>query len=107
MEDLNTMAPPEKAARLMELAREARQEGREPFAHAYYTQALNLYQGLGDELGKGSALVALADLAMHFNPTREAPMARRERLASEAEQIFRRLGDKRGLGRALRVLATA
>jgi tetratricopeptide (TPR) repeat protein len=106
MEDLNDLPPVEKARALFERGREARREGRDPFAHGYYTQALNLFRGHGDRKGEADAMLALADLALHYNPTGQDPFERRKALCDEALVIYRELDDGQGTARALRVLAS-
>jgi tetratricopeptide (TPR) repeat protein len=105
MDDLNDLPPVEKARVLFVRGREARREGRDPFAHGFYTQSLSLFRDHGDRKGEADALLALADLAFHHNPTGEHPFARRKALCEEALAIYRDLGDTRGQGRALRLLA--
>jgi tetratricopeptide (TPR) repeat protein len=106
MDDLNDLPPLEKARALFERGQAARREGRDHFAHGYYTQSLNLCRGHGDRPGEAAALVALADLALHYNPTDQGPFSLRKSLAEQALAIYRDLGDKRGTARALRVLAS-
>src|SRR5262249_20683100 len=106
MDDLNDLPARKKATALFERGQAARRDGHDPFAHGYYTQSLNLCRGHGDRPGEAAALVARADLALHYNPTDQDPFSLRKSLAEEALAIYRDLGDKRGTAHALRVLAS-
>jgi tetratricopeptide (TPR) repeat protein len=106
MDELNDLPPLEKARALFERGRTARREGRDEFAHGFYTQSLNLCRGHRDRQGEAAALVELADLALHYNPTGQDPFSLRKALAEKALALYRDLGDKRGAARALRVLAS-
>jgi tetratricopeptide (TPR) repeat protein len=105
-EELNDLPPVEKARALFQRAHEARREGHDPFAHGFYTQALNLFRGHGDRKGEADALLALADLALHYNPTGQHPFDRRKALCEEALAIYRELGDQRRMARTFRLLAS-
>jgi hypothetical protein len=106
MEELNDLPPVEKARALLERGHAARREGRDEVAHGYYTQSLNLFRGHRERQGIADALVRLADLALHYNPTGESPFARRHALGEEALAIYREIGDRSGAASALRVLAS-
>src|SRR5437879_5434400 len=106
MDEIYDLPPVEKARALLEQARAERREGRDALAHGYCTQSLNLFRGHGDRQGMAAALLELADLALHYNPTGENSFERRKALCEEALGIYRELGDKRGTARALRLLAS-
>jgi G-protein signaling modulator 2 len=106
MDEIYDLPPVEKARALLEQARAERREGRDAMAHGYCTQSLNLFRGHGDRQGTAAALLELADLALHHNPTNEDAFSRRKALSEEALAIYRELGDKRGTASALRVLAS-
>ncbi len=106
MDEIYDLPPVEKARALLEQARGERREGRDAYAHGYCIQSLNLFRGHGDRRGEAAALVELADLALHYNPTDEDAFSRRSTLAEEALAIYRELEDKQGTARALRVLAS-
>jgi tetratricopeptide (TPR) repeat protein len=100
------LPPLEKARALLERARTERRQGRDAFAHAYCVQSLNLFRGHRDRPGEAAALLELADLALHHNPTGDNSFERRKRLCEEALAIYRTLGERRGTASALRLLAS-
>ncbi len=85
---------------------EARHHGRDELAHTLFSEALFLAKRSGDRQVEARALMLLADLAFHFNPTAETPFERRKRLSSEALAICRDIGDKAGMSRSMNILAT-
>ena len=95
MEELNDLPPVEKARALFQRGSAARREGRDPVAHGFYTQSLNLFRGHNDQQGVADALVVLADLALHYNPTDQDSHERRKLLAEEALASIARWATKR------------
>src|SRR5436190_8940167 len=106
MDEIYDLPPVEKARALLEQARAERREGRDAFAHGYCTQSLNLFRGHGDRQGTAAALLELADLALHHNPTGQNSFERRKALCEEALALYRELGDQRGIASALQWLAS-
>jgi hypothetical protein len=105
MADSEAVSPLEQARGFLDRAHALRREGRDPDANVSFLQALALFRSVGDRSGEAEVLVDLADLAMHYNPSGENPFERRKRLCEEGLAIYRELGERRGMARALRLLA--
>jgi tetratricopeptide (TPR) repeat protein len=96
-----------RAAQLLSDGYEAREKARLEAAHTNFAMSLAEAREAGDKALMGRALVALADLAFHFNPyPGRSPFELRKDLAEEALALFQQIGDKAGEIRARRVLAS-
>jgi tetratricopeptide (TPR) repeat protein len=86
----------------MELARLARQGGKDQAASSYYIQSLNLYRGMDEAAGVVRCLIQLSSLAGWSDFGDGLDMfARRQKLAQEALPLARELGDQALLAETL------
>lgn len=93
---------------LIALGDRARQDERPEAAHGLYEKSLELARTKRDARATGRALLALADNAMWFLPPGASnAFELREQLAKQALEIFRQLGDEKGIADALWMVAAS